>query len=75
MIQRLRTSAVTIRENGTSHFYLEIVTHGVNSVIVVTEVLASRTPVRLMHIYQPLGLGLWYAAFSYIYYAAGGTDP
>lgn len=67
-------SPVAIREHGTSFFYLEIVTHGANSAVALTEVLASRTPVRLLHMYQPLGLGLWYAAFSFVYYAAGGTD-
>ncbi|XP_068626778.1 protein rolling stone-like [Battus philenor] len=55
-------------------FWLDVATHGVNSCIAVVELLASRTPVRLLHVYQPLGIGLWYAAFSGIYYIAGGTD-
>ncbi|XP_072941996.1 protein rolling stone-like [Epargyreus clarus] len=55
-------------------FWLDLATHGFNSCIAVAEVLISRTPVRFLHVYQPLGVGLWYAAFSGIYYAAGGTD-
>ncbi|XP_013133344.1 PREDICTED: protein rolling stone-like isoform X2 [Papilio polytes] len=54
--------------------WLDVATHGINSCITLVEVLAARTPVRLLHVYQPLGVGLWYAAFSGVYYAAGGTD-
>ncbi|XP_075975326.1 protein rolling stone-like [Anticarsia gemmatalis] len=56
-------------------FWLDVTTHGLTSCIVLAELLASRTPVWLTHMYQPLCLGLWYTAFSGIYYAAGGTDP
>ncbi|OWR43539.1 hypothetical protein KGM_215657 [Danaus plexippus plexippus] len=55
-------------------FWLDVATHGLNSCVVFAEVILSRTPLMLLHIYQPLGLGLWYAAFTGIYYAAGGTD-
>ncbi|XP_047985596.1 protein rolling stone-like isoform X2 [Leguminivora glycinivorella] len=55
-------------------FWLETVTHGFNTVLVLVELFASRTPLRFAHIYQPLGVGLWYAVFSVIYYFAGGTD-
>ncbi|CAK1602287.1 unnamed protein product [Parnassius mnemosyne] len=61
-------------EEAPADFWLDVATHGVNSCIAVVELLASRTPVRLLHMYQPLGVGLWYAAFSGVYYAAGGTD-
>ncbi|GBP88035.1 Protein rolling stone [Eumeta japonica] len=53
---------------------LDVTTHALNSVFALAELFASRTPVKLVHIYQPLGVGLWYAAFSVIYYIAGGTD-
>lgn len=53
-------------------FWLDVATHAINSCIVFVEIFASRTPIRFLHLYQPLGLGLWYAAFSGIYYAAGG---
>ncbi|KAG6450462.1 protein rolling stone-like [Manduca sexta] len=53
-------------------FWLDVSTHAFNSCIALADLLVSRTPVRLPHIYQPLGLGLWYVAFSVIYYVAGG---
>ncbi|XP_021193567.3 protein rolling stone [Helicoverpa armigera] len=55
-------------------FWLDVSTHGITSCLMMVEVLVSRTPVRFLHLYQPLGMGLWYAVFSAIYYAAGGTD-
>ncbi|CAB3256380.1 unnamed protein product [Arctia plantaginis] len=59
---------------GLRALWLDISTHGLASCIIVVELFSSRTPIRLAHIYQPLFLGIWYAAFSGIYYAAGGTD-
>ncbi|CAG9796418.1 unnamed protein product [Diatraea saccharalis] len=55
-------------------FWFDLSTHGFNSCIAIVELLVSRTPLRLLHIYQPLGIGVWYAVFTAIYYAAGGTD-
>ncbi|XP_049877600.1 protein rolling stone-like [Pectinophora gossypiella] len=62
------------KEMDARMFWLDVMTHGVNSCLAMVEVLAARTPVRLFHVYQPLGCGLWYAIFTLIYYAAGGTD-
>lgn len=62
------------KEMGMRFFLLEVATHGVNSCLVMVEILASRMPVRFLHMYQPLGAGLWYPVFSIIYYCAGGTD-
>ncbi|KOB75032.1 Protein rolling stone, partial [Operophtera brumata] len=39
-------------------FWLDLATHGFNSCIAACELLVSRTPVRALHVYQPLGLGL-----------------
>ncbi|XP_026759047.2 protein rolling stone-like [Galleria mellonella] len=61
-------------EGGRRLLWLDISTHAMNSCIALIEVLASRTPVRFLHFYQPLSVGAWYAAFSGIYYSAGGTD-
>lgn len=55
-------------------FWLDLATHGFNSCVAVVELFCARTPMRFLHLYQPLGVGLWYAAFTAIYYAAGGTD-
>ncbi|KAF9421375.1 hypothetical protein HW555_002590 [Spodoptera exigua] len=63
-----------VREVETRAFWLDVSTHGITSCLAVIELLLSRTPVRFMHLYQPLSLGLWYAVFSCIYYVAGGTD-
>uniref|UniRef100_A0A2A4JU90 Uncharacterized protein n=1 Tax=Heliothis virescens TaxID=7102 RepID=A0A2A4JU90_HELVI len=61
-------------EMTTRAFWLDVSTHGIASCLMVVELVLSRTPVRFLHVYQPLGMGLWYAVFSAIYYAAGGTD-
>ncbi|XP_047985609.1 protein rolling stone-like [Leguminivora glycinivorella] len=55
------------------YFWLETSLHGFNAVLVLIELFASRTPVRLAHIYQPLLLGVVYTIFSKIYQKAGGT--
>ncbi|KAI5644971.1 hypothetical protein NE865_02945 [Phthorimaea operculella] len=64
----------TIDFIGTRLFVLDLMTHGVNSVLVLVELLASRTPMRLLHMWQPLGVGIWYGVFTGIYFCAGGTD-
>ncbi|XP_041974868.1 protein rolling stone-like [Aricia agestis] len=56
------------------NFWLDLTTHGFNSCIVFVELVASRAPVRLLHVYQPLAVGIWYASFTGIYYAAGGVN-
>lgn len=61
-------------ELGLKALWLDIMTHGLTSCLMLIELLISRTPVRLAHIYQPLSIAIWYAAFSIIYYATGGTD-
>lgn len=55
-------------------FWLDVSTHGITSCLAVAELLLSRTPVRFLHVYQPLSMGLWYAVFSGIYHVTGGTD-
>ncbi|XP_045446036.1 protein rolling stone-like [Melitaea cinxia] len=61
-------------EQTAGAFWLDVATHGFNSCLALAELLLSRTPMRFLHIYQPLGMGVWYAGFSAIYYSAGGTD-
>ncbi|CAH0405232.1 unnamed protein product [Chilo suppressalis] len=55
-------------------FWLDVATHGFNSCVAVAELLLSRTPLRFLHFYQPFSVAVWYAAFTAIYYVAGGTD-
>ncbi|KAJ8735755.1 hypothetical protein PYW07_007375 [Mythimna separata] len=61
-------------EMGARAFWLDVSTHGITSVVCLAELLLSRTPVRLLHLYQPLSMGLWYAVFSAIFFVVGGTD-
>lgn len=58
----------------TAAFWLDVATHGFNSVISVGELVVSRTPVRWLHVYQPLLVAAVYVAFSGIYFATGGTN-
>lgn len=55
-------------------FALDISSHAFISLIALLELFLSRTPVRMLHVYQPLGVAAWYIIFTVIYYAAGGTD-
>ncbi|XP_073944598.1 uncharacterized protein [Choristoneura fumiferana] len=58
----------------TAAFWLDVAVHGFNSVISVGELVISRTPVRWLHVYQPLLVAAVYVAFSGIYYATDGTN-
>lgn len=49
-------------------------THGVNFVVMLLDMYLSRQPYYLMHgIYMAI-MGLTYLGFTYVHYAAGGTD-
>ncbi|XP_061729259.1 protein rolling stone-like [Cydia pomonella] len=52
----------------------DVATHALNSALTLAELLAARTPARALHAWQPLLLATAYAAFSAVYYAAGGTN-
>lgn len=54
---------------------LDVFVHGINSVLMFCLLITSRHPVRLLHFYIPLILGIIYMLFSVIYYAAGGLSP
>ncbi|XP_073957118.1 protein rolling stone-like isoform X3 [Choristoneura fumiferana] len=54
---------------------LDVMLHGVNSVVMLVELLASAHPSRLLHILHPLYFALVYVLFSVTYYNAGGLDP
>ncbi|XP_026319578.1 protein rolling stone-like isoform X2 [Hyposmocoma kahamanoa] len=54
---------------------LDFFLHGMNSIIMFILLMTSRHPIRLMHFYFVLCIGIIYLAFSGIYYAAGGLDP
>ena len=48
--------------------------HALNSLYIVFSVATMAAPIRLKHIYQPVLFMLIYAAFTIIYWIAGGTD-
>ncbi|XP_075975292.1 protein rolling stone-like [Anticarsia gemmatalis] len=54
---------------------LDVMLHGVNSCVMLVELVCSAHPSRLMHIMQPLWFAGAYMLFTVIYYFAGGQDP
>ncbi|CAH0695396.1 unnamed protein product [Spodoptera exigua] len=69
----LKTSANTV--NFASNPVLDIMLHGVNSVVMLVELVCSAHPSRLMHVMQPLYFAGAYMLFSVTYFLAGGLDP
>ncbi|XP_060805443.1 protein rolling stone-like isoform X1 [Amyelois transitella] len=59
----------------TPHPVLDMMLHGVNSVVMLVELVLSAHPSRLVHIFQPLLFALAYLGFNLTYYYAGGYDP
>ena len=47
---------------------------GLNSITSMTDIVVSKRPCRILHVYHPLVALLAYTAFSAIYWAAGGRD-
>jgi hypothetical protein len=58
------------------HFvdFINIREHVTNLVITLVDLIVCAHPMRLMHVYQPVALGLCYSAFTGFYYALGGTN-
>ncbi|CAH2050721.1 unnamed protein product, partial [Iphiclides podalirius] len=54
---------------------LDVMLHGVNSLVMLVELTMSGHPSRLLHIMQPLYFALVYLIFTLTYYIAGGLDP
>ncbi|GLV43250.1 headbutt [Carabus blaptoides fortunei] len=53
---------------------MNIFVHGINSVLMMTDLFVVAHPVRLLHCYWPFSFAILYIAFNVIYYMAGGTD-
>ncbi|XP_060592175.1 protein rolling stone-like [Ruditapes philippinarum] len=64
----------TIAYDGSGVTLVNCTTHGINAVFVLVDTLISRTPVRMLHLYQSSCMGFVYMLFSYIYHLAGGTN-
>lgn len=69
----LKTSPNTV--NYAPNPILDVMLHGVNSAVMVVELVFSAHPSRLMHVMQPLYFAGAYMLFTVIYYFAGGVDP
>lgn len=59
---------------GSGVTFINVNTHGLNAVFVIADTLISRTPVRMLHLYQCACLGMVYTVFSYLYHLCGGTN-
>lgn len=53
---------------------VNVMTHATNSVLMFLDMMIVSHPYRLLHVIQPIILGVTYAIFSVIYYFAGGLD-
>jgi hypothetical protein len=58
------------------HFvdFINIREHVTNLVITLMDMFLCAHPLRLMHVYQPVLLGIGYSAFSGLYYVLGGKN-
>ncbi|XP_053616754.1 protein rolling stone-like [Plodia interpunctella] len=54
---------------------LDVVIHGMSSILMMILLLTARHPSRFLHFYQPFSISLVYLLFTIIYYLVGGTDP
>lgn len=52
---------------------MNFMAHGMNSILMFTDLCLVAHPVRLIHFVYPVGFSLIYLIFTYIYYICGGT--
>lgn len=53
---------------------VNVMTHATNSALMFLDMMIVSHPYKLLHVIQPIILGVVYAIFSVIYYFAGGVD-
>lgn len=53
---------------------VNMMVHVLNSIMMLIDLAIVGQPIRMSHIYWTTGMGVLYAAFTGIYYVAGGTD-
>jgi hypothetical protein len=53
---------------------INIMTHALNAIVMFIDLLMVAYPIRLLHVVQPICLGVVYISFSVVYYLAGGVD-
>ena len=67
---------IVIEENlmpGAYKEFLNVFLHLLNSVSFLIDIFVTARPTRIHHFYFAIMFGLWYMAFSLVYWAAGGT--
>ena len=55
--------------------FIGIIVHGLNTVYVLVDRAVSAAPIRLLHFWHTSIMGISYAIFLVIYWAAGGLHP
>lgn len=68
------TATTTTNDFSNQNAEIDAVMHAVNSVLALTDVFFSGTPVRILHAVYPMIGGAVYGVFSVIYWAADGTN-
>ena len=58
----------------TGYRFLPFLTHGMNTIYIVLNLLVTGIPVRVLHFWQPLTFGLVYGVFSLVYTLSGATN-
>ncbi len=53
---------------------VDFLVHAVNSIVSMSDLFISKRPYRILHFFHPLAFLTAYAAFSAIYWAAGGRN-
>ncbi|KAH9524680.1 hypothetical protein Btru_027520 [Bulinus truncatus] len=64
----------TVVYTGNTQTFVSINSHILNSILVLVDIMISRAPVRIQHVYMPLVYNLIYVLFTMIYWLAGGTN-
>ncbi|XP_041349772.1 protein rolling stone-like isoform X2 [Gigantopelta aegis] len=57
-----------------SFLYLSLLSHGLNAIYALLNLIITAIPSRILHFYQPLGYALLYVIFTAIYQLSGGTN-
>ncbi|XP_035699464.1 protein rolling stone-like [Branchiostoma floridae] len=65
---------ILLRGADDTYSAYSILTHGINCVVIVIDILVSGLPCRFLHFIYPSSSALAYIIFTVIYWAAGGTD-
>jgi len=60
-------------DDSSSPTFTQVLMHGGNFLAALLDLMTTRTPHYIAHVYVPMAFGITYTLFTLIYYAAGGT--